>query len=452
MRLTFPVLAVMLCLLGGCAFFDVTIPAVLATVPGDGDTGVADNTDIRLTFSKPMNPLCTEEAFSLEGDNPVEGRFRWREQTLLFIPRDRLRRGQEYRLLLDGGAECVTGNNLRDAFRLRFVVGNPRRFLLTGSTPGDGKVLTSCDRIELRFNRSVDDASLMRGVEVSPSPRGNLETAGANRVTFTPQLPFAPGSQLTVTVNTKLTAKDGTPLAREETVTFRVAADGNLPEVEHISSSEAGSWSLSAAVSSVETDETVSIRFSEAIERHTLAQGISIVPYKNYEIEWLDDSSFRLSPCDPWDHGETYRLTIANSVSDLDGQGMAADVTAAFLVDGERTRPPVLTEIRHNAQVWRQNQVVTPNAGLLQNVQLCFDREMAAAAVLSAVSVTRISGAGGSGVNISRAQWNAAATELTIDLSGLSSSGTVYTIEVGTQARSAAGTKMKDRYVLYFQT
>lgn len=100
-----------------------TPPTVRTTSPQHGATGVGTNVNIAVTFSKPMDELSTEAAFS--ADPAVSCTFLWASAgtRLTCNPADPLSASESYSITIGTGAQDRDGNNLATAKVFNFKTG-----------------------------------------------------------------------------------------------------------------------------------------------------------------------------------------------------------------------------------------------------------------------------------------------------------------------------------------
>ena len=123
MRRMFLALSCFLLVSFACKPVDNTPPVVVSTHPANGATGVATNTQIRVTFSEPMDAASVEAAFSLA---PVTaGRFDWANDSMMYWKPDTLLSVQtSYTFNVDTTATDVAGNRLEPAGPFQFFTGD----------------------------------------------------------------------------------------------------------------------------------------------------------------------------------------------------------------------------------------------------------------------------------------------------------------------------------------
>ena len=110
-RLIFPAL---LLALFACKQADTTPPSVVSTYPTDGATGVPTNTQVRVTFSEPMDTASVEAAFSIAPS--VTGTFELASDSVIYWKPDTLLSVQTYYMFsVDTTATDAAGNRLQPA-------------------------------------------------------------------------------------------------------------------------------------------------------------------------------------------------------------------------------------------------------------------------------------------------------------------------------------------------
>ena len=101
----------------------VDAPTVVATHPEDGDSDVALNTAISVTFSQAMDQAATAGAF--DASPPVDCEFSWNlaSTVLTCSPEELLTENTEYTVTIHTGAQDQQGVSLEQAFAFGFTTG-----------------------------------------------------------------------------------------------------------------------------------------------------------------------------------------------------------------------------------------------------------------------------------------------------------------------------------------
>jgi hypothetical protein len=107
-------------------------PTISARNPAPGQTGVPTGTDIRITFSAPMNRVTASGAFSISPDVP--GSFKWDGNTLVFTPARRLDPGRRYTVLVSPEAQDENGIPLDQQYSWSFTTGTGEPSVTAGTS------------------------------------------------------------------------------------------------------------------------------------------------------------------------------------------------------------------------------------------------------------------------------------------------------------------------------
>lgn len=207
-------------------FRTVGRPAVVATVPADGDQQVALDAHPTLTFSTLMDTASVEQ--SLEIDPAVDHQLRWSGEALEIVPSQPLDPDQRYRISLRAGAADQAGTRLATVFRFSFMTlaAGPEA---VGRVPADGaQGIGLGTPIAIFFDRPIDPDSLGSDLlTITPEVGGSLEVVppegaaalgegdAASIVRFTPATPLPPNTTFEVSLAAGLRAVDGSATAEE---------------------------------------------------------------------------------------------------------------------------------------------------------------------------------------------------------------------------------------------
>jgi len=115
-RLTAVLLTVLVLL--ACKPADSTPPVVVSTYPAAGATGVPTNTQVRVTFSEPMDTGSVAAAFHITP--AAAGAFAWAGADMFWQPDTWLDLNNRYTFVVDTTATDLVGNRLEPAGPFRF--------------------------------------------------------------------------------------------------------------------------------------------------------------------------------------------------------------------------------------------------------------------------------------------------------------------------------------------
>ena len=106
-----------------CKQADDAPPSVVSSYPANGATGIPTNTQIRVTFSEPMDTASAEAAFHIAP--AVTGKFDWASDEVMYWKPDTVLSVQtSYTFSVDTTATDVAGNRLQPAGPFQFFTGD----------------------------------------------------------------------------------------------------------------------------------------------------------------------------------------------------------------------------------------------------------------------------------------------------------------------------------------
>jgi hypothetical protein len=207
-------------------FRTVGRPAVVATLPADGDGQVALDAHPSLTFSTLMDTSSVEK--SLEIVPAIDHQLRWSGEALEIIPSQPLDPDQRYEVTLRAGAADQAGTRLATVFRFAFttLAAGPEA---VGRVPADGaQGIGLGTPIAVFFDRPIDPDSLSNELlTITPDVGGSLQVVppegaaalgqsdAASIVRFMPATPLPPNTTFEVALAPGLRATDGSATAEE---------------------------------------------------------------------------------------------------------------------------------------------------------------------------------------------------------------------------------------------
>lgn len=135
---------------------------VTSAIPSDGSSEVESNSEITVTFNRPvvpLSPLDEQAGFPqpLAFDPPVTGQGAWIGTSVFqFVPDQALAGGTDYTVTVDG-LTAVDGATLAEAFTFSFSTQNPVVTRFEPVSEETGARITQ--KIQITFNQPMDRAS-----------------------------------------------------------------------------------------------------------------------------------------------------------------------------------------------------------------------------------------------------------------------------------------------------
>lgn len=201
--------------------FSTTRPQLLSSSLSNGQSGVALDPEITLTFNMPMSSASLEGAWQLQaaGGQSLSGSFEWteREDQVTFTPSAELDYDTEYELSFEG-ATGPSGTPLIGSTSLSFsTVPQPQ---LVGSDPAPGGTKPVLSSLSLYFSGPMSEASLLQNIELQPQVESFSVSWDPSEYRLYVRGDFAPNRQYTLNLGLAQDAY-GTPLDQGASFTFR---------------------------------------------------------------------------------------------------------------------------------------------------------------------------------------------------------------------------------------
>jgi len=150
--------------------FSTSYPQVLSMGPYDGESGVALDESIQITFNQAMDPKSIEKNFQLinEEGKEVDVNLEWSEdhQEATFIPETLLERGTNYSAILPGESTSAGNTPLQLDTSWGFKTVGDFDFL--GTPAGQNYTTSIYEGVTLYFNNPVDIDTVLDNITISP--------------------------------------------------------------------------------------------------------------------------------------------------------------------------------------------------------------------------------------------------------------------------------------------
>lgn len=218
--------------------------AVTEFVPTDGATGVAVNSNVRITFNANIDPTSADgNVRLLAGVNQValeEGSPRVVGKSLVLNPLGDLNGNTDYTIEALSGLRADCGENITKSLAAKqtagFTTGSSVEQDTTGpvmaaSSPENGETMASTDaRIFMEFSEPVDPTSVNENTFVVQELDDNGNVVGVvsgainvvgNSIEFTPNEPLKGQTYYRVTANSGVTDLAGNGMESSDSVVFR---------------------------------------------------------------------------------------------------------------------------------------------------------------------------------------------------------------------------------------
>lgn len=301
---------------------------VTATQPNDGATEIATDSQIVVSFNRPVVPLVgldqqAELPQPLTIEPAVDGAGQWLNTSIYaFKPRLGLAGATEYRVTVEQLASVV-GETMAGPMTFGFSTAAP---VVVDSQPNGGDVRPDAT-VQVVFSQPMDRPSSEAAFSLAGEESGDIAGAFAwdersTTLTFTPTnwLAFGEDHFVRVDASAQPTSQQGNLRMGYERE-FRIV---QLPEVISTNPSD--------GAISVSPDASVIVRFSAPLSRTLLMENIQITPlltttmvysyYNEYDgelrMDWVKEPR------------TTYKITLGADIGDEYGNTLGEDQSFSF--------------------------------------------------------------------------------------------------------------------------
>jgi hypothetical protein len=297
---------------------------------------------VRIDFSAAMDRASVEAA--LRVSPAAAPALSWLDEgrSLRIAPSGAWAPSRFYTVTIGREARDAAGTPLAEPLRVIFFTRDRPTVELAMTDLADEGTARPGSTLELRFSRPVDPTSVARALRVTPATAGRLVAtadpgqAGAERFLWVPDAPLAPGTPIAFHLAASVGDADGLRLAAPAHLSATVAA---RPRVVRSRPAKGGQG--------VDRDQTISVRFSEKMDRRTTQAALSVsgLDTKKGRFRWAEgDTVLIFDPSTTYAYGAAVTIKVAGSARSSAGVPLADDSAAvafrsAFRVEPKPTAP-----------------------------------------------------------------------------------------------------------------
>jgi uncharacterized protein YkwD len=308
------------------------VPLTAAAFTTNLQTDQAARAPITLRFSMPMDPTSVAAHLSIEPATPVT--LSWDEQrrNLTLAPEDVWAAGRFHTISVQPGALAESGRPLSTAVRAAFLTRPAASGRIVPTAGAGDRVMLSSSFI-LRFDRSLDRASMIGALKIEPPVEGLLAPSDGGlggEWIFTPDVPLAPDSVYTLSLDASVRDADGSPLVEPVVLSVRTAG---IPQVVRFRPRD--------GQKDIDRGAVLSVRFTEAMDPlvtreafQVTADGASVAG----RISFAEgDTVLVFKPAASFGHGQVIVMRVSADARSAAGAPLAEAVTATVTTE---PKPP----------------------------------------------------------------------------------------------------------------
>ena len=353
-------------------------PRIIGFSPGRNEKGLRGNSTVNLIFDRPMKMDQCIQSFSISP--PVRGYYENSDFTLKFIPVSPLENGT-YSITLTKSCEDREGKDISDLFTNSFTVGDSvnadtvlnltEMKVYSGSSQVcadsasvlsdflNGSVTDAClgssgngNTVRISFSESMESVSLRSSISVSPSVPYSFSISSDGRTaSLKMDNPFSYGQRYSAGVSTSAKSTSGLTLKIPVNASFLAGGSSSVPNISAVTVNTGLYADCAAAtgISSVNflssqvnnacaSFNSVSIIFSEAMDRNSAQSAVSFSPSVTGTFQWSNgDRTLQFTPDSSFNSNTRYTVMISPSAKSLNSVSLSSSVSANFLTN---TAPP----------------------------------------------------------------------------------------------------------------
>ncbi|PKK89329.1 MAG: hypothetical protein CVV64_14795 [Candidatus Wallbacteria bacterium HGW-Wallbacteria-1] len=437
-----------------------TPPIVKTVMPASGLFGVPTTTRVVVNFDRPMNPLATEPAFMLASEDetagtaiphePVTGTISWLNDytTMIFTPTMALTAGSFYEVIISESAMSAKSEPLMpwmSYFQTQFDASTATNPFVTTTMPPNGVTGVPVDApYTMVFSTFMNTASVESAISVVPAVTTPVFTWYDNnsRVEIKPGAALSLDTLYTISIPANTAAAADGSFLSPFTSTFRTmatAAGSNVTVVGHTPAANATNIPLSARI-----DIAFSAPMKEAVTTQSVSFTDSTGPVAGATITWPEPYHMVITPPSTVKAGTSYTVTIAGTAeAAIGGATLGTPYTFAYTtIDTSGSLVIMATTPISNAT----------NFATTGSIEISFSKEMTKVLAESAFSITPFTTGSFEWVKMTDTAGALTAHKMKFrPLNGFAK-GTLYTVRVGTMAKSLDLSSLSSEYLFNFTT
>jgi uncharacterized protein YkwD len=289
-----------------------------------------------IEFTTPMNAKSVASAVTVEPSTPVDLRWDAAGDTLTITPRSTWAPGTFHTISVQAGALAATGQPLARPARAAFLTRQPATASVASTMP-IGKRASVNTAFDVRFEGAIDPATVAEAITITPAVEGTLEATGAPKGRHTYR--FVPAKALSPDTVYKLSVRgvrdvDGLAVAAQSIAVRTVKAPAVIRFRPRADAKDAA------------RDATVSVRFSEPMDRGSTAKAFSVkIGGKAIKgkISWAENNTVLVfNPASALPYSAAIVAKVDITAKAATGAGMVRSVRAIFRTVAKPKAAPIV--------------------------------------------------------------------------------------------------------------
>ncbi|HLF07203.1 MAG TPA: Ig-like domain-containing protein, partial [Thermoplasmata archaeon] len=289
-----------------------------------------------VTLTQPGDYYFTAKAMLDQVYHTIAGEAEYgANKTYLRLLKERLKEGWTETINGEDGAETMTGRTWWYSPVVKITAsGNVSGPVITQTAPGNGALnVPTSTKVDVTWSKGMDKASAEAAFTIAPAAAGTWAwSAGDTVQTLTPGAVLANDTQYSVNVAT--TAKDagGVNMGSPYAFNFRtIKGGGNQSDTTPPTIILTDPKDLATGVP---RDQSVSITFSEPMDRSISENATGVTPGRNLVYSW-NGNVMTFEPDLKWDAGCEVLVDVNTPARDLAGNQLQTKYNFKFTAEGD---------------------------------------------------------------------------------------------------------------------
>ena len=321
---------------------DITPPTLSSSLPALNASNVAPNTQVQLMFSEAMNPSTV----TVTG-NVTLGAASWNtSNTVVSFVTPALQLETIYTLQIAG--KDVAGNNLAGATTLQFSTPSIPP-VVSSTTPSSAAIGVSVgSKIVLRFSKTMNKNSVQSAFSSTPAVICTwLWTDSDQTATCTPSAALAFLTEYVIGLAATASSAANVPLLAAYSFKFTTARDLTQPALTGFTPTDTST--------NVSYLSAITLSFSKPMNQSSVQNAFGAT--FNCTWTWATTQSASCQPTVPLEQFTAYRISLANSATDLSGNALQAAYGFTFTTG---SAPPRIVSFSPNPRFGTNVAITAP--------------------------------------------------------------------------------------------
>ena len=324
MRDFFCIVFSLVCL--SCGIVDFSSSDSIKINPSKYNQVVGENEEIYVKYGFSPDHVSAQSAFEIQNvDGKVGGSFNWKENAMIFTPKESFEPAQRYVLKYAGEVSDTSGkmhkyNIYTPFFYMTKQSGKPD---VTRMNPSDGSTVQAYDKVVFSFSAAMSLPSFLGGFSISPDIDCSEEwNSEHTQMTLTPQEGWKEHQVYRFSFEGSIKSADGISISEPKTFCLYCSSGASMPSVISIDTALNDGLSyplLLSGLDGVKDKDAIRISFSEPMDFDAAEDAFSITPDIAGHTCWIDANTLVFVPETEWVGETLYSVSIDTSAKSRRG-------------------------------------------------------------------------------------------------------------------------------------